>query len=67
MNWMRGGEEFNSAALVLMIECSEHFFKKDRGYVKYGGEVGGGLSVGIKVDWVMSGRSGSQNMKQIQL
>lgn len=33
---------------------------QDWGYVKYGREVGGGLSAGIKVDWVMRSRSRSQ-------
>lgn len=35
----------------------EFFFKKRTGgYVKYGGEEGGGLSAGIKVDWLMRSR-----------
>lgn len=72
---MRGHEECNSTVLVLMMERSGVFllfFLKDEGYVKYGREVGGGLSLRIKVDWMM--RSGSrsqmrvqQNVKQIQL
>lgn len=59
---MRGGEELNIAALMLMMECSEFFLKKGPGICK-----GGGLSVGIKVDWVMRSRSSSQMREQIQL
>lgn len=46
--------------------------KQDWIYVKYAGEVGGGLSVGIKVDLVMRSRRRiqtrlKQNVKQIYL
>lgn len=54
---MRGSEEFSSTVLVLMMEINKKI--KDWGYVKYGGEVDGGLSVGIQVDWVMRSRSRS--------